>query len=201
MIKYYLLLFISLSSVLLSCGNGSNESKIKRTAKDAERKAAVTKADSTLYVSLSSHSSKSVEAILKETSGKITLSIDEMQPPKIYGSLNDNDELALMADMNSKTLLSSINISELKNLWLLDDDSGNGIRIDDGGTLSNVGEFANVTLKRWQIYDGGLQFSFISSDGANFEESTTGVGVIELTNKILHINFLGKSYRFHSNEE
>ncbi len=175
------LICIMLTLHLAGCKNDRRPS-FQRTAADASRKAKHAPNDSTMFVILDKFDKDSVWTTNRETGRKNAFSIAAVNSSRhAYGSLTRRDTYAVMADIRTKSISRLINITELTGLWMFDDHSGNGIRIDSTGTASNVGIMDDITLRSWHIHNGQLVFSHVKNDGTDYEETTTTVSIASLT--------------------
>lgn len=188
---------IMLASAVVVAMVACNGSAPKRTDADAARKAKADPKDSTMYVALDAVEGDSVYVTNSETGRRLAFSVKKAgQAGENHGEFNVGDKLALMVDLHGKTVSSSINVSELQGLWLLCDKSGNGIRLDDDGSASNVGELGDITLRSWRVMNGHLIISHVKSDGSDYEEKEEKAGIVLLTPDRLSLVMNGRQYDF-----
>ena len=99
-----------------------------------------------------------------------------------------------MADLKNKTVNRSVNITELVGLWFFSDGSGNGVRIDEDGAVSNVGEIDDITLRSWCMQNGRMKMTYVLSDGSDYEEKEDEVTIIALSADKFIFVFRGNQY-------
>lgn len=187
--------YILLMLLVTACKHVGDQQSLKRTEADAKRKAEASKADSTLFVVLNSYSGDSIWTTNQETRRELSFSITELKKKrKMSGSLTSEEVYALVADLKTKTVYSAINLSELKGLWLLNDGSGNGIRLNEDGAASNIGELDDITLRSWRIKNGQLVFSHIKNDGSDYHEAEETVDITDLSAQKFVFCYHGKQY-------
>ena len=195
--KLFKLFILSIAlSAFASCNNGST-TQIKRTEADAARKAAKKQKDPTLMVVLKSTKGDSVVVTDCETKYMYTLSVSQlMQNKENHGSLTQDNKYAVMADFDKKTISTLINITELTGVWLLDDKSGSGIRLDENGSASNIGIIDDITFRSWRMQKGQLMLTYILSDGSNYDEHEEAATIVELSSGKLVFEYRGHRYSF-----
>ena len=174
--KYYTIVFLAL--LMVGCKNRVSP-EFQRTEADAMRTAKTGPKDSTMFVVVNKVTNDSVWVTDEENSNKLSFSIKEAKANKqCHGTVTQNNRLAIMVTPKTNDIRSSVNITELQGLWLLSDKSGNGIRIEDGGTASNVGELQDLTLRSWRMKNGQLAFKLIKNDGSDYKEKEE-IAIIE----------------------
>ena len=195
--KLFKLFILSITLLAFaSCNNGSTP-QIKRTEADAARKAAKKPKDPTLMVVLEKTKGDSIVVTDSETQNQYTLSVSQLLKDKgNHGSLTQQNKYAVMADLNKKTISRLINTTELTGIWLLNDKSGNGIRLDEDGSASNIGKIDDITLHSWHIQKGQLKLTYILSDGSNYAEQEEEANIIALSPTQLVVEFRGYKHTF-----
>ena len=193
--KYLKLLLAPALVLTLSCCNNTAKTELKRTDAAASRKAEKTPNDSTLLVVLESVKGDSAIVVNSETQRKYTLSVSELIRDGGYsGSLTNKNILAVMADLKTKAIYRSINLTEFVGLWLFSDKSGNGLRFDENGSASNIGQVDDITLRTWRIKNGRLMLSYVQSDGSDYTEKEEKASIVMLSIDQLIILFRGNQY-------
>ena len=193
--KYLKLLLAPALVLTLSCCNNAAKTELKRSDADASRKAEKTPNDSTLLVVLESVKGDSAIVVNSETQRKYTLSVSELIRDGGYsGSLTNKNILAVMADLKTKAIYRSINLTEFVGLWLFSDKSGNGLRFDENGSASNIGQVDDITLRTWRIKNGRLMLSYVQSDGSDYTEKEEKASIVMLSIDQLIILFRGNQY-------
>ena len=193
--KYLKLILMYALVLTLSCCNNTAKTELKRTDADASRKAEKTPNDSTLLVVLESVKGDSAIVVNSETQRKYTLSVSELIRDGGYsGSLTNKNILAVMADLKTKAIYRSINLTEFVGLWLFSDKSGNGLRFDENGSASNIGQVDDITLRTWRIKNGRLMLSYVQSDGSDYTEKEEKASIVMLSIDQLIILFRGNQY-------
>ena len=193
--KYLKLILMYALVLTLSCCNNTSKTELKRTDADASRKAEKTPNDSTLLVVLESVKGDSAIVVNSETQRKYTLSVSALiRDGKNSGSLTNNNTLAVMADLKKKEIYRSINLTEFVGLWLFSDKSGNGLRFDENGSASNIGQVDDITLRTWRIKNGRLMLSYVQSDGSDYTEKEEKASIVMLSIDQLIILFRGNQY-------
>ena len=194
--KFFKLLLLTSFALTFACCNNNSATSVKRTEADAGRKAAKhSNDDSTLTVVLEVVKGDSVVVSNSETQRQYTLSTSKlMQDRECYGSLTQKNNLAVMADLKNKTVNRSVNITELVGLWFFSDGSGNGVRIDEDGAVSNVGEIDDITLRSWCMQNGRMKMTYVLSDGSDYEEKEDEVTIIALSADKFIFVFRGNQY-------
>ena len=193
--KYLKLILMYALVLTLSCCNNTAKTELKRTDADASRKAEKTPNDSTLLVVLESVKGDSAIVVNSETQRKYTLSVSELIRDGGYsGSLTNKNILAVMADLKTKAIYRSINLTEFVGLWLFSDKSGNGLRFDENGSASNIGQVDDITLRTWRIKNGRLMLSYVQSDGSDYTEKEEEASIVMLSIDQLIILFRGNQY-------
>ena len=195
--KFFRLLMLTAAVAGLAACNGSGSTALQRTEADAARKAKADPNDSTLYVTLDAVKGDSLYVTNSETGRKLALSAAQLiKNGKAYGNLVTGDSYALMTKMKTREISSSINVTELQGLWLLCDRSGNGMRIDEDGSASNIGELNGITLCSWRVMNGLLVISCVKSDGSDYEEKEHNVDISFLSESKLSFVYNGSQYDF-----
>ena len=193
--KYLKLILMYALVLTLSCCNNAAKTELKRSDADASRKAEKTPNDSTLLVVLESVKGDSAIVVNSETQRKYTLSVSELIRDGGYsGSLTNKNILAVMADLKTKAIYRSINLTEFVGLWLFSDKSGNGLRFDENGSASNIGQVDDITLRTWRIKNGRLMLSYVQSDGSDYTEKEEEASIVMLSIDQLIILFRGNQY-------
>ena len=193
--KYLKLILMYALVLTLSCCNNAAKTELKRSDADASRKAEKTPNDSTLLVVLESVKGDSAIVVNSETQRKYTLSVSELIRDGGYsGSLTNKNILAVMADLKTKAIYRSINLTEFVGLWLFSDKSGNGLRFDENGSASNIGQVDDITLRTWRIMNGRLMLSYVQSDGSDYTEKEEEASIVMLSIDQLIILFRGNQY-------
>ena len=193
--KYLKLILMYALVLTLSCCNNTDKTELKRTDADASRKAEKTPNDSTLLVVLESVKGDSAIVVNSETQRKYTLSVSALiRDGENRGSLTNNNTLAVMADLKKKEIYRSINLTEFVGLWLFSDKSGNGLRFDENGSASNIGQVDDITLRTWRIKNGRLMLSYVQSDGSDYTEKEEKASIVMLSIDQLIILFRGNQY-------
>ena len=193
--KYLKLILMYALVLTLSCCNNTSKTELKRSDADASRKAEKTPNDSTLLVVLESVKGDSAIVVNSETQRKYTLSVSELIRDGGYsGSLTNKNILAVMADLKTKAIYRSINLTEFVGLWLFSDKSGNGLRFDENGSASNIGQVDDITLRTWRIKNGRLMLSYVQSDGSDYTEKEEKASIVMLSIDQLIILFRGNQY-------
>ena len=193
--KYLKLILMYALVLTLSCCNNTAKTELKRTDADASRKAEKTPNDSTLLVVLESVKGDSAIVVNSETQRKYTLSVSALiRDGENRGSLTNNNTLAVMADLKKKEIYRSINLTELAGLWLFSDKSGNGVRFDENGSASNIGQVDDITLRTWRIKNGRLMLSYVQSDGSDYTEKEEEASIVMLSHDQLIFLFHGNQY-------
>lgn len=191
---FKLFIMISVAVTIACCSNGSNTA-VQRTEADAARKSAKCSKDSTLIVVLESTKGDSVVVTNSETQRKYTLSVSQlMQDRENHGSLTLKSKLAVMVDVNKKTIYKYINLTELAGLWLFSDNSGNGVRFDENGAASNIGEVDDITLRTWHVQNGRIKLAYVLSDGSDYQEKEEEATIVSLSAEQLIFLFRGHQY-------
>ena len=195
--KLFKLFILSIAlSAFASCNNGCT-TQIKRTEADAARKAVKKQKDPTLMVVLKSTKGDSVVVTDCETKDMYTLSVSQlMENKENHGSLTQDNKYAVMADFDNKTISTLINITELTGVWLLDDKSGSGIRLDENGSASNIGIIDDITFRSWRMQKGQLMLTYILSDGSNYDEHEEAATIVELSSGKLVFEYRSHRYSF-----
>ena len=195
--KLFKLFILSITLLAFaSCNNGST-TQIKRTEADAARKAAPKPKDPTLMVVLESTKGDSIVVTDSETKSQYTLSVSQlMQDKENHGSLTQKNKYAVMADLNKKTISTLINITELTGIWLLNDKSGNGIRLDEDGSACSIGKIDDITFHSWRIEQGQLKLTYILSDGSNYGEQEEAATIVALSSNQFVVEFRGQKHSF-----
>lgn len=179
---------------MVGCKNDVKPS-FKRTEADAMRKAKTGPKDSTMFVVVNKVTNDSVWVTDEENNNKLSFSIKEAKANnQCHGSMTANNRLAIMVRPKTKDIRSSVNITELQGLWLLSDKSGNGIRIEESGTASNVGELKDITLRSWRMKNGQLAFALIKNDGSDYKEKEEIATIEMLSPNKMVLDFHG--YKF-----
>lgn len=193
--KYLKIILMYTLVLTLSCCNNTAKTELKRSDADASRKAEKTPNDSTLLVVLESVKGDSAIVVNSETQRKYTLSVSALiRDGENNGSLTNNNTLAVMADLKKKEIYRSINLTELAGLWLFSDKSGNGVRFDDNGSASNIGEVDDVTLRTWRVQNGRIIFTYVFSDGSDYDEKEEEATIVSLSADQLIFSFRGHQY-------
>lgn len=194
-----MMLTSAVAMAMVACNGGGNPAP-QRTEADAARKAKADPTDSTMYVVLNAVKGDSVYVTNSETNRKMALSVKEVgQNGNSHGALTPNDKFALMVDLRGKMVRSAINMSELEGLWLLCDKSGNGMRLDEDGSASNVGELGGITLRSWRVMNGQFVVSHVKSDGSDYEEKEEKADIVLLSADRLSLVMNGRQYDFSRN--
>lgn len=190
--KYFIVPFLLLC---LSCGNNGNTPVLKRTEADAARKAPKDPNDSTVVVTLESVKGDSARVVITETQRSCILSLAELkQNGENHGSLTNRNTFAIMADLKNKSITRYVNITEFQGLWLFSDKSGNGVRFDDNGAASNIGEVDDITLRTWRVQNGRIIFAYVLSDGSDYNEKEEEATIVSLSADQLIFLFRGHQY-------
>lgn len=193
--KYIKLFLMSAFVVTLSCCDNSSKTELKRTDADASRKAVKASNDSTLFVVLESVKGDSALVSNNETQRKYTLSVSDLvRDGENHGSLTINNTCAIMADLKKKVVYRSINLTEFAGLWMFSDKSGNGVRFDENGSASNIGQVDDITLRTWRIKNGRLMLSYVASDGSDYAEKEEEASLVMLSCEQLIFLFRGNQY-------
>ena len=193
--KYLKLILMYALVLTLSCCNNTSKTELKRSDADASRKAEKTPNDSTLLVVLESVKEDSAIVVNSETQRKYTLSVSAIiRDGENSGSLTNNNTLAVMADLKKKEIYRSINLTEFVGLWLFSDKSGNGLRFDENGSASNIGQVDDITLRTWRIKNGRLMLSYVQSDGSDYTEKEEEASIVMLSHDQLIFLFHGNQY-------
>lgn len=164
-------LFLALAAVLWlsSCSH-------RRTAEDSKRKAAPDIPDTTVYARIDAVEGDSVDITL--TGQDRTLRLKVPGDGSVAGGMNVGDTLALT--MEGRRLLSSVNVSQIVGLWLVDGTDGDAIRLAPDGGASWIGTAKDVTLRSWYIRNGMLVISHIKADGSDYRERPDTVEISRL---------------------
>lgn len=109
-------------------------------------------------------------------------------------SLEAGHDYAITVNTDSRTLLTSLDLTALQGVWLLSDGSGSGLRIGPDGEASSIGTFGMMTLRSWSISNGRLQFAYVANDGTNYDEQQDVAHIMALTPTRLQFSFGGMQY-------
>lgn len=191
---YFVLLIVTLG---FNACSGCSNSAPQRTEADAARKANPDPKDSTMYVVLDAIKGDSMYVSNMQTQRKLVYSTTLLKKTQqSFGTMKPKENLAIMVELNSKNIKSAINITELQGLWLLSDMSGNGMRLDEDGAASNVGDLNGITLRSWRVMNGKLIISCIKSDGSDYHEKEHKVDIHFLSPSKLTFGYNGVQYDF-----
>lgn len=142
--------------------------------------------DSTMYVRLNAVNGDSIDVELLEDGTKYTLDFAEaMKSGNVHGLLTPGDSLAVMWNLKVKSIKSSINLSELKGLWLIEGRDGDGMNLMPNGTAASVGN-KDISMREWKIKNGMLIITY-KEYGKN-EEGEDVYKHLQDTSKILSLS-------------
>lgn len=186
--RYSKLLFLPLLAlaVLTSCSN-------KRTAEDSKKKAPQEIPDTTIYARLNAINGDSIDITMISHDKSYRFSITESkQKGRISGDMNIGDTLAVMAVKKDKKVISSVNMSQITGLWLVDGGHGDGLRLASDGGASWIGE-KDVTMRAWRISNGMFILNYIKADGSDYREIPDTAEIKKLGKDSLTVVFKGKT--------
>lgn len=155
--------------------------------------------DSTMYVQLKAVNGDSMDVVLLEDGTKYTLDFSEAkQSGNIHGLLTPGDSLAVMWNLKVKSIKSSINLSELKGMWMIEGRDGDGMKLEPNGTAVSIGN-KDISMNDWKIRNGMLIITYKKPvktiDGAlEYEYPQDTSKILSLSKDSLHINVNGNVY-------
>ena len=177
-------------ATLAACGG---KEPVKRTEADAARKAAPDPTNTTRYVTLNAVKGDSI--VVSEGDATLTLGYKTaLSDGTTAGSLEAGHDYAITVNTDSRTLLTSLDLTALQGVWLLADGSGSGLRIGPDGEASTIGTLGTMTLRSWSISNGRLQFAYVANDGTNYDEQQDVAHIMALTPTRLQFSFGGMQY-------
>ena len=155
--------------------------------------------DSTMYVQLKAVNGDSMEVVLLEDGTKYTLDFSAAkQSGNIHGLLTPGDSLAVMWNLKVKSIKSSINLSELKGMWMIEGRDGDGMNLMPNGAAVSIGN-EEICMNDWKIRNGMLIITYKKPvktiDGAlEYEYPQDTSKILSLSKDTLHINVNGNVY-------
>jgi len=160
----------SLLWALLALLAFSSCSSRKRSAEDAQRKAAPDVADTTLFARLDAVEGDTVRLTQVGHDRRFHFSVAECRDKGgLSGELNAGDTLAVIVRQQEKRVLSAVNVSQVAGLWLNEEQPGDGLRLTSNGAASWIGA-KDVTLRSWRIGNGKFILNYIQADGSDYRE-------------------------------
>lgn len=192
--KYLFFCVLLAAALLVACQGGTNKEK-KHNPKFDNPADIEGKVDTTMYTLVNSVDSDSIEVKVLETGRVYRFSITPAKVNNaIWGDIEESDTIAIMPDLKSKSIVSSINLNCLYGLWMFKDKDGEGLRLlSDGGAMA-IGWDSDVLLRRWKIYNGMLYLYTIPADGSDYDELPFECSIEYVSDERFVFNLQGDRY-------
>lgn len=140
-----------------------------------------------------------MEVVLLEDGTKYILDFSAAkQAGEIHGLLTPGDSLAVMWNLKVKSIKSSINLSELKGMWMIEGRDGDGMNLMPDGAAASIGN-KDISMREWKIRNGMLIITYKeygpNAEGDNVYKNLQDTSkILSLSKDSLHINVNGNVY-------
>lgn len=150
--------------------------------------------DNALFVTLDKVANDSIYVTLEGTREKKVYGISEANAQgQIKGSLNVGDELSIYPQNKTKSILISINVTELKGQWFYDRHDHRGFKFGKRGSLSAINN-KNISFREWKLLNGKLYLYYVDMQQESVDRHEDGVEeaeILHLSKETMQLRFRG----------
>jgi len=206
-----ILLLTALLLVVACTGSGEKKGATQsreRMEGEAEENPMVTQLEehsqAAMLVTLVGQEGDSLVMKDSESGQELTLAfIEAHETGEFKGSVTNDCQYSIYVDMQSKTILAAINLTELGGQWFYDMKQHRGLEFDQRGTISSI-NVDDISFREWKLLSGKFYIYYLLPEMVAPEHNEFLVeqaDIVALSKTQLTFCFRGKTYDCHRQQK